>query len=132
MQNVKNSNLVLDLKRDVFYRAKIFIDDMGHFAPFGSESINGKIKPIVIYDDTKNNIEVTKWVDLLLTNFSLKLKNKEIEAGAIAYDVFLNSKDIDGKTLKRNALCLQLSLNGIHWDEEYYPYKIINKECVWG
>jgi hypothetical protein len=105
---------------------------MGHFAPFGSESINGKIKPIVIYDDTKNNIEVTKWVDLLLTNFSLKLKNKEIEAGAIAYDVFLNSKDIDGKTLKRNALCLQLSLNGIHWDEEYYPYKIINKECVWG
>ena len=38
-------DLLLDLKKNIFYRAKIFIDDMGEFVPFGSELIGTEINP---------------------------------------------------------------------------------------
>ena len=132
MQNKINDNLLLDLKKDIFFRAKLFIDDMGEFAPFGSELINDTIKPVVIYDDTEDVIKGLKLVDLLKNSFSLKLKNKEIQAGAIAYDVFINNRDSNNVMQKRNALCLEISIDGEHWEEDYYLYKVIDQECVWG
>ena len=33
---------------------------------------------------------------------------------------------------KRNALCLEISIDGEHWEEDYYLYKVIDQECVWG
>ncbi len=38
-ENTVKDDLLLNLKKDIFYRAKIFIDDMGEFALFGSELV---------------------------------------------------------------------------------------------
>ncbi|MGH2667493.1 hypothetical protein [Flavobacterium sp.] len=122
-----NEDLIISLKKDIFYRAKLFIDDMGEFAPFGSELIDEEIKPVMIYDDSNEIIEGVKLINVLKDEFSNKLHNNSIQAGAIAYDVFINVK-----TIKRNALCLIISVDGDNWTEDYYPYKVINNECVWG
>lgn len=129
---MKSSDLLLDIKKDIFYRAKLFIDDMGEFAPFGSELIEGKIKPIVIYDDSENIIKGLKLVEILKNNLSEKILRNSINAGAIAYDVYINVNVNNEKEVRRNALCLEISTTGKHWDKDYYLYKIVNKKCVWG
>jgi hypothetical protein len=129
---IKFDDLLLDLKRDIFYRAKIFIDNMGEFTPFGSELIGTEIRPVVIYDDTEKIIKGQKLIDVLKSNFSKKLLNHTIQASAIAYDVFINSSTTDGEIVKKNALCLAISTDGDNWSEDYYPYVVINNECIWG
>ena len=125
-------DLLLDLKKDIFYRAKIFIDDMGEFVPFGSELIGTEIKPVVIYDDSEEIIEGLKLINRLKDDFSNKLINNSIQAAAVAYDVFINALDSNGETVKKNALCLMISIDGENWSEDYYPYQIVNNECIWG
>lgn len=122
---------MLKLKEDIFYRAKLFIDDMGEFAPFGSELVNNEIKPIVIYDDTDEVIDGVKLISHLKDSFSIKFANREIEACAIAYDVFINIEN-NNIQQKRNALCLEISVDGKDWEVDYYIYEIIKGECVWG
>jgi hypothetical protein len=114
------------LKKDIFYRAKIFIDDMGEFAPFGSELIKTEIKTVVIYDDTEAIIKGRKLIDILKSDFSKKLYEHKIQASAIAYDVFINTPNNTGEMLKKNALCLIISTDGENWSEDYYPYQVIN------
>jgi hypothetical protein len=122
-----NDDLLLKLKKDIFHRAKLFIDNIGEFAPFGSELNGEEIKPVMIYDDSEEIIEATKLIDVLKNKFCNKLSENNIQAGAIAYDVFINVKSV-----KRNALCLIISTDGSNWSEDYYPYKVIDGECVWG
>lgn len=125
-------NILLKLKKDIFYRAKIFIDDMGLFAPFSSEYNNGNVKSVVIYND---EAKIHKGITLIKTlkNISTeKIGNKEIEAVAIAYDVFIDVTEEGNQIKKSNALCLITSFDGIIWDEDYYLYKIVENECVWG
>jgi hypothetical protein len=125
-------NLLLDLKKDIFYRAKIFIDDIGEFVPFGSELIGGEIKAVMICDDSKEIIEGIKFINHLKDNFSNKLINNSIQAAAVAYDVFIHTPNTNGETVKRNALCLKISTDGKNWSEDYYPYQVANNECIWG
>ena len=122
-----NEDLIILLKEDIFYRAKLFIDDMGEFAPFGSELINEEVKPVVIYDDSKEIFKGEELINPLMNDFSEKLKKDKIQAGAIAYDVIIK---VNGES--RNALCLIISEDGEFWSEDYYPYRIIDNECIWG
>lgn len=128
-----NENDLTELKKDIFYRAKIFIEDMGEFAPFGSELSENGIKPVIIMlDDSEEVSSGVKLVNVLINNFSQKLIKNEILAGAIAYDVSTYFKNTDGVSEKRDAMCLKISTDGENWSEEYYPYLIIDGQCIWG
>ena len=127
-----NNELLLELKRDIFNRAEIFIGNMGEFAPFGSELINNKIKPVVVYDDSEEIIKGEKLINILKESLSKNLKERKSQACAIAYDVYVSKVNNDGESVKFNALCLIISNDGENWEENYYPYKVIEKECVWG
>jgi hypothetical protein len=119
------------LKENIFRRAKIFIEDMGHFAPFGAKLIGKTVKDIVIFDDSEEIVNGQKIVDNLKSNFEKEIKGKSINAGAIAYDVILNINNSDSMREKRDALCLIISSDGLEWTEEYYPYMLIDRQCVW-
>lgn len=86
------------LKLDIFSRAKIFIEEIGEFAPFASELFDGKIKPVMYYDDPNEDgfIDSKEAVKVLKEQFSKGIKNKIIDAAAIAYDVALNITNSDG------------------------------------
>lgn len=123
-------DLLKELKVNIFYRAKLFIEKINVFAPFGAKLIEGKIKDVVYYDDAEI-IDSTKAVNILQNNFHEEIKNKTIEAAAIAFDVSANFKNADGIFEKRDALCLKISTDGEIWSEDYFPYMIIDGECVW-
>lgn len=124
------NNSLNELKVNIFYRAKLFLENIKEFAPFGAKVIEGKIKNVV-YSDDAEIIDSTKGIKILQDNFSEEIKNNVIEAGAIAFDVIANFKNGDGISEKRDALCLKISSNGENWSEEYFPYIIIDGECVW-
>lgn len=123
-------NSLNELKVNIFYRAKLFIENIKEFAPFGAKVIGGNIKDVVYSDDTEI-IDSAKGIKILQDNFSDEIKNKTIEAGAIAFDVTANFKNGEGISEKRDALCLKISSDGENWSEEYFPYMIIDGECVW-
>lgn len=128
-----NQSVLKDLKLDIFSRAKIFIEEIGEFAPFGSELMNGKIKPIVYYDEADENglIDSKKAVKIFKDLFSRDIKNKIIDAGAVAYDVAMDIRNSDGISEKRDALCLEITTDGESWTDEYFPYMIIDGQCIW-
>jgi len=125
-----NDNSLNELKVNIFYRAKLFIENIGEFAPFGAKVIEGTIKDVAYSDDTEI-IDSAKGIKILQDNFSEEIKDETIEAGAIAFDVTANFKNGDGISEKRDALCLKISSDGENWSEEYFPYMIIDGECVW-
>lgn len=127
------NNLIQDLKIDIFSRAKVFIEGIGEFAPFGSKSIKGNVKPVVYSGEADENdsIDSTKGIKILKEQFSKEIKENKIDAAAIAYDVAVNIKNSDGISEKRDALCLEITTDGNNWTDEYFPYMIIDGNCVW-
>lgn len=119
-----------DLKINIFNQAKIYLEDIGEFAPFGSTILNSMVTPIGYYSD-EEIIDSNNAVAILQEQFSKKIKENLIDAGAIAFDVTANFKNGDGVSEKRDALCLKISDDGENWSEDYFPYMIIDGECVW-
>lgn len=121
------------LKLDIFSRAKIFIEQIGEFAPFGSELIDRNVKPIVYYDEPYKDdlIDSKKGIRILKEYFSKEIRSNIIDAVAVAYDVAVSIKNSDGISEKRDALCLEITTNGENWTDEYFPYMIIDGQCVW-
>lgn len=119
-----------NLKIDIFNQAKIFLEEFGELAPFGSTIYNNKITPIGYYND-EEIIDSNKTVSTMEEQLSKKIKENLIDAGAIAFDVTANFKNGDGISEKRDALCLKISSDGENWTEDYFPYMIIDGECVW-
>jgi hypothetical protein len=119
-----------NLKIDIFNQAKIYIEDMGGFAPFGSTILNNKITPIGYYSD-EEIVDSKNAVIILQEQLSKKIEKKLIDAGAIAYDVIIDVENSTGIFEKRDAMCLLISQDGVTWEEKYYPYNIIEGECVW-
>lgn len=128
-----DNNQLHSLKTDIFSRAKIFIEQIGEFAPFGSEVIEGKINPVLYHDEPNKDgfIHSKEAVRVLKEQFSKGIKKKVIDAAAIAYDVAVNIKNSDGVSEKRDALCLEITEDGDNWNDEYFPYMIIDGQCVW-
>lgn len=128
-----NQNLLKDLKTDIFSRAKVFIEGSGKFAPFGSKSINGNVNPVVYSAEADENdsIDSSKGIKILKEQFSNEIKQSKIDAAAIAYDVAVNIKNSDGVSEKRDALCLEITTDGNNWTDEYFPYMLIDGNCVW-
>ncbi|THD32377.1 MAG: hypothetical protein DI588_07085 [Flavobacterium johnsoniae] len=128
-----NENQSKVLKLDVFSRAKIFIEQIGEFAPFGSILIGGHVKAIAFFDEADRDdlIDSVKAVKVLKEQVSKEIKNAIVDAAAIAYDVAVSIKNSDGVCEKRDALCLEFTSNGEDWTDEYFPYMIIDGQCVW-
>jgi hypothetical protein len=120
-----------DLKANIFSRAKIFIQEMNEFAPFGAKLIDEEIKDVVYYNGEENVVDSQKGIKILKDIFSKEIKKNIIQAGAIAFDVVINLKNADGKMEKRDAMCIETSTDGENWNDEYFPYMIIDKECIW-
>ncbi len=119
------------LKENIFRRAKLFIDDMGHFAPFCVKIKKGTIIDVVINDDFGEIVDVKELILNLKRHIKLEFKSDKLEAGAIAYDVtaeFLNSNN---EFERRDALCLLSSQDGVNWQEEYFPYSVNAGQCFW-
>jgi hypothetical protein len=120
-----------ELKGNIFSRAKIFLESMNEFAPFGAKLIDGEIKDVVFYNDKNEILNTENAVKIIQENLIEELKDKKIQVGAFAYDVSANFKNADGISEKRDALCLKISTDAENWSEEYFPYMIIDGECVW-
>ena len=118
------------LKQNIFYRAKVFIESIGEFAPFGAKISHEEVKDIVYYDDSEI-VDSSKAVQILEADILDDFKMCKIQGAAIAFDVSADFKNADGVSEKRDALCLKLTTDGKDWSEEYFPYMIIDGECVW-
>jgi hypothetical protein len=119
-----------NLKINIFSQAKLYIEDMGQFAPFGATILDDAITPIGYYSneeiiDSKNAVEIIK------EQLSEKIKDNLINAGAIAYDVIIDIDVLNGESEKSDAMCLIISQDGFTWEETYYPYIISKGECIW-
>lgn len=118
------------LKNDIFYQAKTYLEGIGEFAPFGVTLSNDVITPLGYYSE-EEIVDSANGVDMLKGDITKKIQDNIIEIGAIAFDVAANFKNADGISKKRDALCLIISSDGQNWSEEYFPYMIIDGECVW-
>lgn len=132
LENNKNEQFDTRFKNWYFSRAKVFIEGIGEFAPFGSKSINGNVKPVIYSGEADENdsIDSTKGIKILKEQFSKEIKENKIDA---AYSVWCSSqyKNSDGISEKRDALCLEITTDGYNWADEYFPYMIIDGSCVW-
>ena len=122
---------IMKLRKNIFYRATIFIEDIGYFAPFGAKLLDNSIKDVMAYEDFEHSIEGEKLINMLKANMEKELKNGKIMGAAIANDVVVNPRNADGIFERRDALCLKISEDGENWTEEYFPYMIIENQCVW-
>ena len=128
-----DENLLLGLKQNIFYRAKYFLDIIGNsIAPFAATHDGEVIQDIMAYEDFEESSEGTVLINMLRGSISKELKSGLVKAGAIAYDVRISMTNAEGIEEKRDAICLIISEDGESWDDTYYPYRIINNECVWG
>lgn len=122
---------IIKLKENIFYRAKIFIEDARSFAPFGAKLYNNAIKDIMAYEEFDDSIKGDKLINIMKFDILSELNEGLIQAGAIAYDVIIELANADGILQRRDALCLIVTTDGQHWDQDYYPYMIINNQCFW-
>lgn len=127
----KNQSNFLEIKKNIFARAKIFIENIGEFAPFGVKLIDGELKDVVFYNDENEILDTEKAINIIKENLVVELNNRKIQTGAFAYDIIASFKNADGVSEKRDALCLSISIDGKKWSEEYFPYMLIDGECVW-
>lgn len=124
-------HLILELKKNIFSRAKIFIEDMGSFTPFAATSDGKTIKDLIAYEDFDGSVDVIKLIDLLKNGILQEFNNGLLMASAIAYDVTINLENSDKVLEKRNALCLLVTKDGKNWYDEYFPYRVTATQCVW-
>ncbi|MDB9384707.1 hypothetical protein PN465_21180 [Nodularia spumigena CS-584] len=125
------NNQIANLKRNIFDKAKIFIEDMGCFAPFGAKVSQDELVDIMAYEDFEDSIDGTILIKLMKDDILKSFEKNAINIGAIAYDVVINMDDADGLQVKRDALCLIYTNDGRSWIDEYYPYMLIDNHCIW-
>jgi len=119
------------LKLNVFSRAKVFIEELKEFAPFGAKYNQDSVIDVIYDSFEKDYVNSQNAIDILTNSFSNDIKNGNVEAAAVAFDVSANFKNSDGISEKRDALCLKITIDGKVWSEEYFPYIVINGECFW-
>jgi len=124
-------NNITRLKENIFYRAKIFIEDMGSFVPFGAKLHGYTVKDVMAYIDFEDSIEGVELINMMKISISSEIEKGLIKAGAVAYDVVVNLENAHGVDEKRDALCLIITEDGENWSQEIFPYLLINSQCVW-
>lgn len=130
--DINYMNIEHELKLNIFSRAKIFIEDMGEFTPFGATYTNGKIVDVVYENSEEQIINPLNIVEKFIDIFSSQILRGETQVAAIAYNVVADFKNSNDILEKKDALCLKITKGDINWTEEYFPYTIIDNKCIWG
>ena len=125
--------IIYKLKVNIFKQASLYLEEIGVFAPFGAKIKNNIVQEVGYeeVDEEVETIDSKMVIGILKDHLSNQLIEKQIEGAAIAFDVAKEFKNADGILEKRDALCLTFSTNGDNWTNEYFPYMIIDKQCVW-
>lgn len=123
--------IVLEVKRSIFQQAEAFLLEVGTFGPFGIVYKNNSVTPVGYYNDESEIVDSEKAIRIIKNIFSDDLRSGSTTAGCVAYDVAANFPNADGELTKRDAMCIETSINGINWVEEYFPYMIIDRQVVW-
>ena len=105
--------------------------EFGTFGPFGTVYKNNAVTPVGYYNDENEIVDSEEAIVIIKNIFTNDLRNGITAAGCVAYDVAANFPNADGELTKRDALCIETSVNGINWVEEYFPYMILEGQVVW-
>lgn len=107
--------------------------EIGEFGPYGAIAEDEAIRMVGYYQEVEEDgIPDSKVaISVLKRDFLGRFETGEIGAAAIAYDVALTTTDSDGSYSKRDALCICVSTNGDKWSEEYFPYLVLDGQCIW-
>lgn len=124
-------DVVLQVKKSIFQQAEAFLLELGTFGPFGTVYKNDLVTPVGYYNDESAIVDSEKAIGIIKNIFSDDLRNGSTTAGCVAYDVTANFPNADGELTKRDAMCIETSVNGINWVEEYFPYMILEGQVVW-
>lgn len=122
---------IWELKRNIFYRAAVFIESMGHFAPFGARISGAEIIDVVYDSDEIDIVDGNLAVKIIMNTFSKQIDEGDTTAVAVGFDVLAHFNNADGISEKRDALCLKISTDGVNWSEEYFPDLLIEGKCIW-
>ncbi|THD32378.1 MAG: hypothetical protein DI588_07090 [Flavobacterium johnsoniae] len=113
-----------DLLNIMRVQAKVFLDEMGEFFPYGSVLTNKQtIDTLGLYNDEKE-LTVTEGIDILSNYIIKSIQCGDILIGAIGIDVVISNS-------KESGLMIKATEDGIKWHERTYAYQMINGECVW-
>ena len=119
-----------ELKTLMFKQATSFLEDAGEFFPYGTIiKKDGAIVPIGVYDD-KEYLPSEEVIEILEKELSVNIKNKEVILAGIGVDVLVSDNDKNGETIKKNALMIKISTDGVNWTEDYYAYTL-QRSVVW-
>ena len=115
----------------MFQQAEALLLEFGTFGPFGTVYKNNAVTPVGYYNDENEIVDSEEAIVIIKNIFTNDLRNGITAAGCVAYDVAANFPNADGELTKRDALCIETSVNGINWVEEYFPYMILEGQVVW-
>ena len=121
---------LVELKKNIFFKAERYILEAGEFEPYGAYVENDTVK-IVSYSNEDKSTDAREALRVLKRGFLRRFELGLITAAAIGYDVALTTTDSDGSYTKRDALCLCVSTDGDIWSEEYFPYLVLGGQCIW-
>lgn len=120
-----------ELKILMFKQATAFLEDAEEFFPYGAYvTVRGDLVPVGAYDGNEYSPS-QEIIDILQKELSEKILKKEGVIAGIGIDVFINSENKSGEPIKKNALMIKTSTNGIDWKEDFYTYQIDNKKVTW-
>lgn len=124
-------DIALLVKRDIFQKAEAFLLEFSTFEPFGTVYKNKLVTPVNYINDENDIVDCEEAVEVIKNIFSEDLRSGITEVGAVAYDVVAKFPNADGELTTRDAMCIETSLNGINWVEEYFPFMILDGQLVW-
>lgn len=122
---------LIELKKNIFFKAEHYILYMVEFEPYGAIVENDNVRMVQYNREENEAIDSKEAVRVLKKGFLERFERGMITAAAIGYDVALTTTDSDGSYIKRDALCLCVSTDGDTWSEEYFPYLVLGGQCVW-
>ena len=102
-----------------------------YLLPFGAKIYENKVVDFMAYEEFEDTINGSILIDMMKGSIMKEFQNGKVDAGAIAYDVVINVDNEEGVQVKRDALCLIYSVDGKNWIDEYYPYLIVDNQCIW-
>lgn len=110
----------------IMERAKVFLEDAGEFYPFGTIlDKDEKLIPVGFYDE-REFLPSLEIIDVLQKELIKTIHTEQSIAIAIGIDVWVTKNEV-----KKNALMIKISNNGIDWTEQYFAYHFQNNSVIW-
>ncbi len=119
-----------DFRVYLFEEVETYLKEISEFAPFGIQVKGDSFKSVSYYDESNGDAEVNSYDALakLKETFSKEIIDQLIDKAYIAVNTSITSNN-----KKLNAVMVLHSGDGKYWEENYYPYIMIDgKFEKWG